>query len=185
MRKLVLVAVLVTSGCFGRGGIHFRGDPIGAIATAVTIAAVANAVATAPPVVVNVEYYGPEANPGNVWVNGQYVYAQQGWVWQPGHWQPERPGYTWVQGAWVAENNQYVWHDGYWAEPRAGFTYVDGYWDYQQNGYVWIPGTWEADRPGYLFIGGGWQVVDGHRTWIRGSWQVDDGRPEWRRYRHR
>jgi hypothetical protein len=172
MRRLVLVGVLATSGCFGRGGFRVHGDPFAAVATAVTIAAIANAVATPPPVVVNVEYVDPNMNPGHVWVNGHYVYAQQGWVWQPGFWQDERAGYVWVQGAWVPQDNQYVWVEGHWDAPRAGYTYVEGYWDQQGQGWVWMPGRWEADRAGAVWVHGHWDDSSGQRVWIQGSWQA-------------
>jgi hypothetical protein len=183
---LVLVVSLPLAGCYGRGGVYVRGpNPFGVIATAVAVASVVNAVATAPPVAMNVEYYDAGYNPGNVWVNGRYTYVNNNWVWQAGYWQPERDGAYWIQGAWTPRGNQYVWTDGYWAQPRAGYTYIDGYWDDRGNGYVWAPGRWEVERPGQVYVGGSWSTNGGRRTWSRGSWQRDDGRAEWGRYRTR
>jgi hypothetical protein len=192
MRKLVVGLALTgvaMTGCYAgvgvHGNMHIRANPIAAVATALTVAAVVNAVASAPPVAMNVEYYDYGSNPGNVWVNGRYTYVNNNWVWQAGSWQAERPGYYWVQGAWTPRGNQYVWVDGYWAEPRAGYTYIDGYWDYRDTGYVWVAGNWEAERPGYVYVGGTWANDGGRRTWRRGGWQQDDGRPEWNHYRAR
>lgn len=181
----LLIPAVSASGCYGGGGIYVHGPAFGALATAVAVASVVNAVASAPPVAMDVEYYDAGANPGNVWVNGRYTYVNNSWAWQPGYWQPERADAYWVQGAWTQQGNQYVWADGYWAEPRQGYTYVDGYWDYQGNGYVWAPGRWEAERPGHVYVGGSWTMTSGHRTWSQGRWEQDDGRAEWSRYRGR
>jgi hypothetical protein len=189
MRKLglVLVVALAASGCYARvgGGLHVRANPLAVVATAITVAAVAHAVATAPPVAVNVEYYDYGHRPGHVWVNGRYAYVNNAWVWHAGYWQPERAGNYWVQGYWAPQGNQHVWVDGYWAAPRQGYVYVDGYWDWHGNGYVWRHGTWEVDRPGHVYVGGTWTTYNGRRTWQRGGWQHDDGRADWTRYRAR
>lgn len=192
MRKIVVGVVLAgvcLTGCYGSAGFGVHGrvryNPIAAVATAITVAAIVHAVASAPPVAMNVEYYDYGHNPGNVWVNGRYNYVNNNWVWQGGHWQPERQGHYWVQGAWTPQGNQHVWVDGYWAAPRAGYTYVDGYWDYRDNGYVWMAGNWEVERPGHVYIGGSWTNHNGRRTWSRGGWQYDDGRPQWNHYRAR
>jgi hypothetical protein len=189
MRKLALALVVCFGmGCYGSVGIHsnLRVNPVAAVATAVAVASIVNAVAASmPPVAVNVEYYDYGARPGEVWVNGRYTYVNNQWAWHPGFWQADRPGYYWVQGAWTAQGNQYVWVDGYWAEPRAGYTYIDGYWDYRDTGYVWVAGTWETERPGYVYVGGSWTTYNGRRTWQRGGWQRDDGRAEWSHYRSR
>jgi hypothetical protein len=187
MRKLGLV-VIALAGCYGNVGVGVhstvRVNPVAAVATAVAVAAVVNAVATAPPMAVNVEYYDAGYRPGHCWVNGRYTYVNSNWAWQPGYWQDDRPGYVWVQGAWTQQGNQYVWVDGYWAEPRAGYVYIDGYYDYRDTGYAWVPGRWEVERPGYVFVGGTWTTSGGgHRVWQQGRWERDDGRAEWTRYR--
>jgi YXWGXW repeat-containing protein len=180
-----MVVSLGFAGCYaGRHGRLFI-DPVGAVATAVTVAAIVNAVSTPPPMAVNVEYYDYGYNPGHCWVNGHYTYVNSNWAWQAGYWQDERPGYYWIQGSWQPRGDQYVWVDGYWAEPRAGYTYIDGYWDYRDNGYVWMDGRWEAERPGFVFVGGTWSTYNGRRVWTQGRWEHDDGRVEWARYRGR
>jgi len=100
MRKLLVVCVVsgLAAGCYGHAHVHgsvgYRGpNPIAAVATAVAVAAVVHAVATAPPVAVQVEYYDYGHNPGHVWVNGRYTYVNNGWVWNRGYWQVEQPGY--------------------------------------------------------------------------------------------
>jgi hypothetical protein len=190
MRKLVvgLVFAAVASGCYGAVGVRgphvrIRANPLAVAAVAVTAAAIT--VATAPPVVAQVEYYDYGHRPGNVWVNGRYTYVNNNWVWQAGYWQPERAGHYWIQGHWAPQGNQYVWVEGQWAAPRQGYTYIDGYWDYRDNGYVWVNGGWEVERPGHVYIGGTWTTVGGRRTWARGRWERDDGRADWARYRVR
>jgi len=176
MRKLVLV-VMALAGCYGGVGVgvggHVRVNPVAAVATAVTVAAIVNAVATAPPMVVDVEYYDAGYRPGYCWVNGRYSYVNSAWAWQPGYWQTDRPGQIWVQGAWEPRGNQYVWVDGYWSAPRQGYVYIDGYWDYRETGYVWAPGRWEVDRPDQVYVRGTWSTTTngGHRVWQQGHWQ--------------
>lgn len=157
-------------GCYVRAGGRVAVNPFAVVATAVTVAAVANAVSTPPPVAVDVGYYG-YARPGYVWVNGRHTWNGNMWVWTPGYYQQERSGQYWVQGAWQTQGNQYVWVDGYWTQPRAGYVYVDGYYDYRDTGYVWMPGTWEAERPGNVYVQGSWTTTGGRRTWNRGGWQ--------------
>ncbi|MDQ3367430.1 MAG: hypothetical protein M3680_18560 [Myxococcota bacterium] len=193
MRKfgvgLVIISSLAISGCYARGGIHggfrVRANPIAVLATAVTVAAVVNAVSTPPPVVTHVEYYDDGHNPGHVWVNGRYTYINNNWSWQAGYWQPERTGHYWVQGSWMQQGNQHVWVDGYWAAPRQNHVYIDGYWDYRGSGYVWMPGRWEQDRPDHVYVSGTWTMNGGRRTWAQGRWERDDGRAEFARYRVR
>ncbi|MBA3396459.1 MAG: YXWGXW repeat-containing protein [Deltaproteobacteria bacterium] len=188
MRKLVgvLIATATLSGCYAHGSMRVRGpNPFAVVATALTVAAVVNAVSVAPPVVTHVEYYDYGHHPGHIWVNGRYTYVNNNWVWQAGYWQPERGGHYWVQGAWQQQGNQYVWVDGYWAAPRQGHVYIDGYWDYRDTGYVWMPGRWDIDRPGHVYVGGSWTMTNNRRTWSQGRWERDDGRVEYARYRTR
>lgn len=191
MRKLAAVSLVVAlgaaSGCYARvgGGMHVRASPLAVVATAITVAAIANAVTAPPPPVAHVEYYAYGAQPGQVWVNGRYINRGGQWQWQAGYWQADRPGAYWIQGAWTPRGNQYVWVDGYWAAPREGYVYTDGSWDWRGNGYVWSPGVWEVDRPGHVYIGGSWNTNGGRRTWSRGGWYRDDGRASWGRYRAR
>lgn len=143
MRTLVVVGMLALPGCWAatrHGHLIVHADPIAAVATAVTIAAIAS---TPPPVVTQVEYYPPGTRPGFVWVNGRWVNNGGNWVWQPGFWQPERQGYYWVQGAWVPQGNQYAWVEGHWEAPRQGFVWTEGSWVQQGGGYVWVGGHWD------------------------------------------
>src|SRR6188474_1909755 len=97
MRKFVLVAVLIASvsGCVVRA--HGRINPVAAIVgTGIAVAAVAAAVSTPPPVVVDVGYAG-EYRPGYVWVNGYQRWNGSAYVWTAGYYQPARAGYYWVQ----------------------------------------------------------------------------------------
>lgn len=52
-------------------------------------------------------------------------------------------GYVWVEGDWVWANNAYVWHAGYWAAPpRPHAVWVPGHWVRERRGYYWIGGRW-------------------------------------------
>lgn len=53
------------------------------------------------------------------------------------------PKYVWVNGDYTYRGNQYVYNDGYWAVPPASRTHwVDGRWKHRRGGWVWIPGHW-------------------------------------------
>ena len=132
MRGIALSLIVVT-GCYAGLGVHghvgVRGpDPLAVVATAITVAAIATAVATAPPVAVSVEYYDYGARPGYVWVNPHYVYASSGWVWQAGYWQDDRPGYYWVQGGWQWNGYEWIWRPGHY-EPDPAYSSYDGSYD--------------------------------------------------------
>lgn len=186
---VLFIGTLASAGCYGgvHGNVGIRGGSALAnlAAAAVTVAAVAVIVSTAPPVVTSVEYYEYGARPGYCWVNGRYNYVGNQWHWQNGYWQQDRPGHYWVQGYWGQQGSNYVWVDGYWANPRPGYVYVDGYWANHGNGYYWVAGNWEPQRRGHVYVGGRWSNQGGRRTWQRGGWQRDDGRAEWNHWRAR
>ncbi len=83
-----------------------------------------------PPAVSNAVAHTLPAPAGQVWVDGHYTFANNGYRWEPGHWQPPpRPDAHWQQPSW---------HDGRW---------FPGFWtpqptpppDYVQQG-PWNPG---------------------------------------------
>ena len=170
MRQLA-IAIVLLGGCYGSVGVGFRGpNPLALVETAVAVAAIATIVATEPPVVVDVGYYG-EQRPGYVWVNGRQTWNGNAWIWAPGFWQPERTGYYWIQPEWEQRGDQYVYVDGQWAEPRTGYVYVDGYYDNRGSGYAWTPGRWEAERPNQVWVNGNWSTSGSSRTYNQGRWE--------------
>jgi hypothetical protein len=55
------------------------------------------------------------------------------------------PRHVWVDGEWVWRGNQYVYTEGRWTEPRyAGARWVPGHWKYhrRRGGWFWVPGHW-------------------------------------------
>lgn len=51
--------------------------------------------------------------------------------------------HVWVEGEWVWTSNNYVWHAGYWAEPpHPREVWVSGHWRRAYGGWNWVPGHW-------------------------------------------
>jgi hypothetical protein len=54
-------------------------------------------------------------------------------------------GYLWVDGEWVWRNNQYVYNEGRWARPvQPGARWIPGHWKFhrRRGGWFWVPGHW-------------------------------------------
>lgn len=58
---------------------------------------------------------------------------------------PVSPGaeYVWVDGDWRWHRNTYVYSNGYWAKPKPNRTYVTGAWIKADKGYYWKKGYWK------------------------------------------
>lgn len=62
---------------------------------------------------------------GQVWVPGQWIWAGNAYVWQPGAWRAaapspssERPGMVWFEGRWRQGPDGWVWEPGHFeAQP--------------------------------------------------------------------
>jgi len=69
----------------------------------------------------------PALSPLHVWVNGSWVWYQNGYAWQGGYWLAPRPKMIWIPA-------HYIW------SPR-GYVYVKGYWDYhlERRGVLFAP----------------------------------------------
>ena len=78
-----------------------------------------------PPQPLEVSPSSPAPSPDFVWIDGSWIWAQNGYGWQAGYWHPQRPEMVWIP-------SHYVW------TPR-GYIFAMGYWDYQ------------LDRRGLLF----------------------------------
>jgi len=51
--------------------------------------------------------------------------------------------HVWVEGDWIWETNRYVWHPGYWAlPPKHGNVWVPGHWVHTRKGDYWVRGHW-------------------------------------------
>lgn len=52
------------------------------------------------------------------------------------------PGYVWIDGNWMWRGNQYVYKQGYWAAPRPGIRYSPGHWQRKRKGWIWKRGRY-------------------------------------------
>ncbi|MGH2566174.1 MAG: hypothetical protein ACRDE5_16770 [Ginsengibacter sp.] len=53
------------------------------------------------------------------------------------------PEFVWVEGEWVRQNHGYVYHQGYWTRPHARYRrYEGGHWQHRRGGWYWAPGHW-------------------------------------------
>lgn len=66
-----------------------------------------------PPVEVVVP--GPPPSPMHVWVEPEWVWRRDAYVYVPGHWiVPRRPHAVWVPGHWAESPRGFRWRPGHW-----------------------------------------------------------------------
>lgn len=53
------------------------------------------------------------------------------------------PAYVWIDGDWRWHNEKYIYYNGYWAKPKPNKTYVPGTWLKTDKGYYWQKGYWK------------------------------------------
>jgi len=130
------------------------------------------------------------------------------WLPEPEYLRPPRPSqrHVWVEGEWIWINNRYMYQTGYWAVPEPDRIFVKGHWAqwpnnewYWVNGYwrtipenvyaatvpeepvysrppqpspqhVWIEGEWQWRGNGFTFQTGYWSAPNPHKRWVRGYW---------------
>jgi hypothetical protein len=51
-------------------------------------------------------------------------------------------GYVWIDGDWYWRSNRYVYRHGYWARPRGHRAWVGGHWVHTPRGFYWQRGHW-------------------------------------------
>ena len=56
------------------------------------------------------------------------------------------PRHIWIDGDWIWRGNNYVYQPGYWYLPRAREHWMPGHWKATRGGGVWIPGHWKYRR---------------------------------------
>lgn len=56
------------------------------------------------------------------------------------------PRHVWVEGDWVWRNGAYVYQPGYWHLPRGRERWVSGHWKKTRGGWYWVPGHWARKR---------------------------------------
>lgn len=86
--------------------------------------------------------YATAPSPDYIWVSGSWIWTNQRYAWQPGHWVPGRQDWIWVPA-------HYVW------TPR-GYVFVNGYWDYDvdRRGILFAPARFQRDvyrRPNFRY----------------------------------
>ena len=171
MRTLVgslALSLVLTSGCYVRGGGAFRFNSPGlravgtaarvatnVAATAAAVHTVAVILSTPPPMPVDVYY---QSRPGYVWIHGHQSWNGSAYVWNQGYYEPQRPGQVYV--------------DGYWTAPRPGYVYTEGYWNSSNGGYTWVSGQWQTQRPGQTWVSGSWSSSGSQRTYTPGRWSA-------------
>ena len=53
--------------------------------------------------------------PGSVWINGYWAYADGHHAWKAGHWElPPNPKAHYIQPHWSRKGDQYAFREGYW-----------------------------------------------------------------------
>ncbi|MCF7730279.1 MAG: hypothetical protein K9N23_01265, partial [Akkermansiaceae bacterium] len=104
-----------------------------------------NYIATPPPANLDI---GPNvAAPADdqSWIPGNWVWAENRYLWRAGYWLPLRVNWTWVP-------SRYCWS-------RRGYVYVDGYWDHAvaNRGVIFAPvyfNDFAYASPGYCYTPG-------------------------------
>lgn len=56
------------------------------------------------------------------------------------------PTHVWIDGEWIWRGNVYVYQPGYWYLPRGRERWVHGHWKATRGGWVWMPGHWKYKR---------------------------------------
>ena len=56
------------------------------------------------------------------------------------------PRHIWVEGDWVWRNGNYVYQPGYWHLPRGRERWISGHWKRTRGGWYWVPGHWARRR---------------------------------------
>ena len=54
-----------------------------------------------------------------------------------------RSGQIWIQGNWYWANNDYAWRSGHWEQARPDYDYAPGRWVRADGGYRWVEGNWK------------------------------------------
>ncbi|MCX6878231.1 MAG: hypothetical protein NTW21_31130 [Verrucomicrobia bacterium] len=101
--------------------------------------------ATAPPRNLDVGPNIAAASDDQSWIPGNWVWAENRYLWRPGYWLPLRTDWNWVP-------SRYCWS-------RRGYVYVDGYWDYAvaNRGVLFAPVYFNRhvyDSPDYYYTPG-------------------------------
>jgi hypothetical protein len=97
---------------------------------------------TAPPRSLDIGPNIAASSDDQSWVPGNWVWAENRYLWRPGYWLPFRADWSWVPA-------RYCWN-------RRGYVYVDGYWDYavENRGVLFAPVYFNRPvyaSPGYYY----------------------------------
>jgi hypothetical protein len=95
-----------------------------------------------PPRSLEVGPNSPTPAPDHMWAQGNWVWQQTRYDWQPGYWVVQQPDWVWSPA-------RYTW------TPR-GYVYVPGFWDYaiENRGVMFAPVYYEQpvySRPSYSY----------------------------------
>ena len=56
------------------------------------------------------------------------------------------PRHIWIDGDWVWRGNNYVYQPGYWYLPKGRERWIPGHWKATRGGWVWVPGHFKNRR---------------------------------------
>jgi len=152
------------------------------------------------------EAVGIAPGPGYVFIRGHWGWRHERWEWIGGRWElPAQPGAVWVPGQWIVRGGGYVWIEGHYAAnvvvappppppgpaiyvnaappaaiyenvpvaPGPDFFWIGGHWTWQGR-WVWAHGYY--DRHPHFHPGGGWEAghwdhEGGRYVWHEGHWR--------------
>lgn len=90
----------------------------------------------------------PGPRPGQVWVQGRWVWNERDYVWQGGRWQQDRPDYVYAPGRWVQASGGWRWVDDQWkpGKQKNGKHSNHDHDDHGDGGYHCPPGQAKKGR---------------------------------------
>ncbi len=137
----------------------------------------------------------PAPSPRHIWVNGEWVWQNNNYIYQTGYWTIPERDHIWMKGHWAQwPNGEWYWVKGYWRRipeevfvrsvppepvvarppaPSANHEWIEGEWVWRNNTYTWQTGYWRLHDPHKVWVRGYWhQRANGGWFWIGGHWNL-------------
>ena len=97
-----------------------------------------------PPQPLEVGPSSPVPSPDFVWIDGNWIWSQNGYGWQAGYWHPQRPDMVWIPAHYVWTPRGYISTMGYWDYPldRRGLMFAPLHYPrpiYRNHNYMYTP----------------------------------------------
>ena len=120
----------------------------------------------------------PRPSPYNLWVEGEWIWVGNHYMYQVGFWTVPEPNKIFMRGHWAQwPNGEWYWVKGYWQRiPQNVFVMsvppepVINRPPAPSPQHEWIEGEWSWQNNTFTFKSGYWKVRDPHRAWVRGYW---------------